>query len=193
MWDERHSVRDPIESWDPDPTLVQEVAAMTPGQALDLGTGDGRNAVWLAGHGWRVTAVDFSRVALDRARGHAAAAGVGVDWHLADLLEWTPPAKAFDLVALCFIHLPYEDRRSVYARAAAAVAIGGTLLIIGHDRSNISDGVGGPSDPDVLFTPDEIVSELDDSFSVERAEVARRPDSVAPAPLDAVVRATRRP
>ncbi len=192
LWDERHASRDPIESADADPTLGEVVAPMTPGTALDLGAGDGRNAVWLAQHGWRVTAVDFSTVALDRGRALATSAGVEVDWRHADLNEWTPPAGAFDLVALFFIHLPPEERRPVYARAAAAVAPGGTLLVVGHDRSNLTDGVGGPQDPVVLFTPDEIVRDLPAGFTVERAVVVRRPSSSAPAPLDSVVCAVRR-
>jgi SAM-dependent methyltransferase len=165
---------------------------MTPGTALDLGAGDGRNAVWLAERGWRVTAVDFSAVALDRGRALAATVGVELDWRLEDLLEWTPPAESFDLVALFFIHLPPDERHVVYARAAAAVRRGGTLLVVGHDRSNLSNGVGGPQDPDVLFSPGEIVRDLPAGFTVERADVVRRASSTQPAPLDAVVRAVRR-
>ncbi len=182
---------DPIESADADPTLVEDVAAMTPGVALDIGAGDGRNAIWLAQHGWRVTAVDFSTVALDRGQARAATAGVDVEWRLADLLEWAPPVGTFDLVALFFIHLPSDERHLVYARAVAAVARGGTFLVVGHDRSNLTDGVGGPRDPDVLFTPDEIVSDLPAGFVVERALTVRRAISTEPAPLDAVVRAVR--
>ena len=182
---------DPIESADADPTLVEEVGAMTSGVALDVGAGAGRNAIWLAEHGWRVTAVDFSTVALDRGRAMAATAGVDVEWRLADLLEWVPSADAFDLVALFFIHLPFDERQVVYARAATAVARGGTLLVVGHDRSNLTDGVGGPRDPDVLFTPDEIVSDLPAGFVVERAVTVRRATSTELAPLDAIVRAVR--
>lgn len=191
-WDERHASRDPIEAREADPTLVEEIGTLQPGRALDLGAGDGRNAVWLAAHGWHVTAVDFSRVALDRGRTLASSAGVEVEWLLADLLEWCPPAEAFDLVALFFIHLPPEERRPVYARAAAAVTGAGTLLVVGHDRSNLADGVGGPQDPAVLFTPDEIAGELPDDFTVERAEVARRGSPDGPGPLDAILRAVRR-
>jgi SAM-dependent methyltransferase len=192
MWDERHAAGDPIESPDPDPTLADEVAALIPGRALDLGTGDGRNAVWLARHGWRVTAVDFSAVALERGQALAASAGVEIDWLLADLLDWAPPGGSFDLVALFFIHLPVEERRRIYARAAAAVAEGGSLLVVGHDRSNLTDGAGGPQDPDVLFTPDEIVSDLPDGFRVERADVVRRPGAGDRGPIDAVVHGVRR-
>jgi 2-polyprenyl-3-methyl-5-hydroxy-6-metoxy-1,4-benzoquinol methylase len=191
-WDERHASRDPIESHDPDPTLVAEVADLVPGRALDVATGDGRNATWLASRGWRVTAVDFSSVALDRARASAMRAGVDVDWVQADLLDWTPPADAFDLVTVLFLHLPPDERRVAYARAAAAVRPGGTFLVVGHDRTNLVDGVGGPQDETVLFTPAEIAVELS-GFTVTRSEVVRRPETDGRGPLDAVVRAVRDP
>ncbi len=165
---------------------------MTPGTALDLGAGDGRNAVWLAERGWHVTAVDFSAVAVERGRALAATRGVDLEWRLEDFLEWTPPAESFDLVALFFIHLPPDQRQLVYARAAAAVQRGGTLLVVGHDRSNLTHGSGGPQDADVLFSPGDIVRDLPAGFMVERADVVRRPSGAAPAPLDAVVRAVRR-
>lgn len=191
MWDERHAARDPIESHEPDATLVDAVARLAPGRALDLATGDGRNALWLAARGWRVTAVDFSQVALDRAHRSADAAGVDVDWVLADLLEWRPPVRAFDLVAVVFLHLPLDDRRRAYAAAAEAVAPGGRLLVIGHDRSNLTAGVGGPQDPAVLFTADEIAEDLP-GLRVERAERVVRLSGGSGA-IDAVLVAVRPP
>jgi 2-polyprenyl-3-methyl-5-hydroxy-6-metoxy-1,4-benzoquinol methylase len=190
LWDERHAARDPIESFEPDLTLVDEIGSLRPGRALDLGAGDGRNAIWLASQGWHVTAVDFSQVALDRGRALATARGVRVEWQLADLLEWSPGASRFDLVTLFFIHLPPDERRDVYARAAAAVAPGGTLLIVGHDRTNLADGVGGPQDPTVLFTPGEVAADLA-GFTVDRAEVVRRRAPDGGGPIDAIVRAVR--
>jgi 2-polyprenyl-3-methyl-5-hydroxy-6-metoxy-1,4-benzoquinol methylase len=190
LWDERHAARQPIESFEPDPTLVDEIGSLRPGRALDLGAGDGRNAIWLAIQGWQVTAVDFSQVALDRGRALATASGVRVEWQLADLLEWSPGASRFDLVTLFFIHLPSDERRDVYARAAAAVAPGGTLLIVGHDRTNLVDGVGGPQDPTVLFTPGEVAADLA-GFRVDRAEVVRRRVLDGDGPIDAIVRAVR--
>lgn len=190
FWDERHASHDPIESSEPDPTLVAEVTGSSPGRALDIATGDGRNAIWLASRGWRVTAVDFSGVALDRARRSARLAGVDVDWHQADLLEWSPPARAFDLVCVLFLHLPSTARGKVYARAAEAVRPGGTLLVVGHDLSNLSEGAGGPRDPDVLLTPASVVADLR-GFSIVRAEVVRRPGAPERGPLDAVVCAVR--
>jgi SAM-dependent methyltransferase len=190
LWDQRHAAQDPIESTEPDPTLVDEIGSLRPGRALDLGAGDGRNAIWLASRGWQVTAVDFSSVALERGRARAATDGVEVDWRLADLLEWAPEARAYDLVTLFFIHLPGAERRKVYARAADAVAPGGTLLIVAHDRTNLANGVGGPQDPDVLVSPGEVAAELP-GFGIDRAETARRPAPDGRGPIDAIVRAVR--
>ena len=192
LWDERHAGRDPIESSEPDPTLVEVGATLEPGRALDLGSGDGRNAIWLAQRGWRVTAVDFSAVAIERARSRAAAVGADVEWRREDLLAWRPDPASYDLVVLVFIHMPIEDRQRVYGGAAAAVAPGGSLLVIAHDRSNLVDGVGGPQDPSVLFTPSEIVAGLEPGFEIIRAETARRGSDRGPVPIDAVILARQR-
>lgn len=189
-WDERHAAREPIELIEIDPSLEEEVARLTPGRALDLGAGDGGNAVWLARRGWRVTGVDFSSVGLERARALARAHGVAVDWVLADLLEWQPPEASFDLVTLVFIHMAPADRRAVHRMAVRAVAPGGTLLVVGHDRSNLGEGTGGPQDPNVLFTAAEIAAELP-GLSVERAETVRQPVGDDRYRIDAVVRAVR--
>jgi 2-polyprenyl-3-methyl-5-hydroxy-6-metoxy-1,4-benzoquinol methylase len=190
LWDQRHAAQQPIESTEPDSTLVDEIGSLRPGRALDLGAGDGRNAIWLAERGWKVTAVDFSQVALERGRSRSEAGGVTVDWQLADLLEWSPEARAYDLVTLFFIHLPGTERRGVYARAADEVAPGGTLLIVAHDRANLADGVGGPQDPDVLVSPGEVAAELP-GFRIDRAETMRRPAPDGRGPIDAIVRAVR--
>jgi argininosuccinate lyase len=189
-WDKRHAKAVHVETSGPNPQLMAACADLRPGRALDLGTGDGTNAVWLARHGWEVTAVDFSPVGLDKGRAQAAAEGVAVTWVMADLREYEPPSGAFDLVTLLFLHLPPDERRPIYARAAAAVAPGGTLLVVGHDRSNLEHGVGGPRDPAVLFTPEEIVAELP-GFDIVQGEVVARPTPSGRAALDAVVRAVR--
>ncbi len=190
LWDARHSAHDPIEAHEPDPTLVAVARDLAPGRALDLGTGDGRNAIRLAADGWRVTAADFSGVALERAAAAAEAMGVEIDWRLVDLLTWEPDARAFDLVLLMFIHLPGDERRGVYERAAAAVAPGGSLLVVGHDLLNLAEGVGGPQDPDVLFVPAEVVAGLPAGFTVVQAATVRRGPGAA-VPIDAVVHARR--
>jgi SAM-dependent methyltransferase len=182
--------------WSDEPSrfLAEEAADLAPGRALDLGTGEGRNAVWLAEQGWRVTGVDFSDVALSRARNRAVAKGVRVDWVLADLVSYEPPRNSFDLVAILYVHILPADRRTGLDRAAGALVPGGILLVVGHDRSNLTEGNGGPRDPAVLYTPEEIARELP-GLQIERAErVCRSVEAKgrdAPA-IEALVRARRR-
>ena len=173
--------------------VVDEVAGLRPGAALDLACGAGRNAVWLAGQGWRVTAVDFSGVALRMARGLEAERRVSVEWVEADVLAWTPPARAYDLVCVLYLQLPAGERRTALARAADAVRPGGTLLVLGHDLLNLTEGWGGPTQADVLFTPDDVVAEIGD-LRIEKAERVRRTvddPGAAREAIDALVRATR--
>jgi SAM-dependent methyltransferase len=188
-WRERHA-----HGYDePSRFLVAEVESLPSGRALDIACGMGRNAIWLAERGWRVTGVDYSEVALAEARRRAAERGVQVDWVLADVTEWTPPAEAFDLVAVLYLQLPAHERRLVLERAAASLAQGGRIVVLGHDLSNLTEGWGGPSTPEVLFTPQDVAAELA-GLAVERAErVVRRvedEDGVHEA-IDALVRARR--
>jgi SAM-dependent methyltransferase len=189
-WDDRHAASEPIESDAPNEALVAAVSLLEPGRALDLGCGDGVNAVWLAHAGWTVTAVDFSEVAIRLGRRRAADAGVEVGWVVADLLDFEAEAQAYDLVALLFIHSPFHERRLILERAASAVAPGGRLLVVGHDRTNLTEGTGGPQDPEVLFTAVEIAGELPGLWIVSTATV-RRPGPAERGPIDAVVVAAR--
>jgi SAM-dependent methyltransferase len=190
-WDRRYSETDLLWSATPNRFLVQEATDLPPGRALDLACGEGRNALWLAERGWHVTAVDYSTVAITKARDRAALAGSEVDFVCADLLDYSPPEGAFDLVLVLYLQLPAEERRLVLSRAEAAVAPGGTFLLIGHDLVNSTEGVGGPSDPGLLYTPEQIVDEVP-SLDVERAERMLRDVSDADRPaIDALVRARR--
>ncbi len=191
LWDARHAAHDPIESAEADPTLVEVAATLTPGAALDLGAGDGRNAVWLAAHGWSVTAVDFSAVALE------PRAGAGGEDRRRRRLA---PRGLADLAAACGflrpcragLHPPARGRAATDLRDRSdAVAPGGTLLVVGHDRANLDEGAGGPRDPDVLFTPGDIVRDLGPGWRIVRADTIRRPGSTEPAPIDAIVVAVR--
>jgi SAM-dependent methyltransferase len=133
-WDARYRESERIWSGKPNDVLVREVTGMTPGRALDLGCGEGGDAVWLARRGWQVTAVDISGVALERAARHAAEAGVAeaIDFQRHDLAASFPDGE-FDLVSAHFLHSRGEMRREeILRRAAAAVAWGGVLLIVGH-------------------------------------------------------------
>ena len=192
-WNRKHGEAGLLFGADPNRFLVAEVEALPPGRALDLACGAGRNAVWLAKRGWRVTGVDFSDVALANARALAVDRGVEIEWVEADLVEWEPAARSFDLVAVLYLQLPAEERRLVLSRAAEAVAPGGTLLVVGHDLRNLDEGYGGPRDPRVLFTPGEVAGELP-GLEIERAERVLRPvqteDGEAQA-IDALVRARR--
>ena len=190
-WDLRYSQPDLLWSATPNRFLVKEAAELAPGRALDLACGEGRNALWLAERGWTVTGVDYSAVAIEKARRRAHDEGADVDFVCADLLEYQPSPSAYDLVLVLYLQLPSPDRRLVLSRAAGAVATGGTFLLVGHDVANMTDGVGGPSDPDVLYTADDIVSEVP-GLVIEKAERVLRdvPDEDRPA-IDALVRAHR--
>jgi SAM-dependent methyltransferase len=192
-WNRKHGEAGPLFGVEPNRFLVAEVEGLTPGRALDLACGAGRNAVWLAEQGWTVTGVDFADVALANARDLAAERGVEVEWAQADLREWEPPARAFDLVAVLYLQVPAEERRLALGRAAEAVAPGGTLLVVGHDLENLNGGHGGPKDPRVLFTPDEVAGELP-GLEIEKAERVLRPvatDGGEVQAIDALVRARR--
>lgn len=158
----------------PNATFAAATEGLEVGRALDLGAGEGRNAIWLASRGWAATAVDFSDVALDKANLLAAHAGVEVETVVADVAEYVP-ATEFDLVAVIYLHLSASIRTAVYRRAAQAVAPGGTLIVLGHDATNIAEGYGGPQDPDVLFAPDDVVTDISNTgLVVERSERVRR-------------------
>ena len=154
-WEARYA--DGLTRWsgDVNASLASEVAGLPPGTALDLGCGQGGDAIWLAAHGWTVTATDIAQSALDTGAAPAAAAGVAapITWEQHDLGD-SFPAGRFDLVAASFLHSPVELPRSAILRlAAAAVAAGGTLLVIGHAPS----ATHAHAD---LQTADEIVAEL---------------------------------
>jgi SAM-dependent methyltransferase len=190
-WNRRYGETDLVWTAEPSRFLVAEAEALAPGRALDLACGEGRNALWLARRGWDVVGVDFSEVALEKARARAARDGVALELVCADLLDYRPPRLAFDLVLVFYLHLPAPERRLVLACAAEAVAPGGTLLLVGHDADNLARGAGGPSDPAVLYTPDEIAAELP-GLTIEKAErVLREVEGERRPAIDALVRATR--
>jgi 2-polyprenyl-3-methyl-5-hydroxy-6-metoxy-1,4-benzoquinol methylase len=186
-WNERYAAQPLLWNVDPGPFLGGEVGGRPPGHALDLGAGEGRTALWLAEHGWTVTAVDFSDVALDRGRQRAEDVGVGgqIEWICADLLEFDPAGGAYDLVLMMFVHLRQPPRRRLLRAAAGALAPGGMVLIAGYDSRHRTEGQGGVRDPEILFTPEDLVADLD-GLRIERAE-----SMVVGEAVDAIVRAVR--
>jgi 2-polyprenyl-3-methyl-5-hydroxy-6-metoxy-1,4-benzoquinol methylase len=189
-WNVRHGEAGLLFGAEPNRFLVAEVAELRPGRALDLACGSGRNAVWLARQGWSVVGVDYADVALGQARVLAAERGVEVDWIEADVREWEPPARSFDLVVVLYLQLPAEERAPIMRRAADALTEGGTMLVVGHHSENLASGSGGPRDPRVLFTPDDLAAELDD-LRIEKAEAVLRPVEGERDAIDALVRARR--
>jgi ubiquinone/menaquinone biosynthesis C-methylase UbiE len=179
-WDERYAER---RQWSAGPNaLVAELLAdLPPGNAVDLAAGEGRHALWLAERGWRVTAVDFSAVGLERGREQAAAASLtGVAWEVADVLEWTAPEASTDLVLVAYLHLPEPETTALLRRAVGWLRPGGRLLVLGHDADNVAHGVGGPQEPAILHSVERLapVAEL---LTVDRLEQVQRvtPEGVA--------------
>jgi SAM-dependent methyltransferase len=192
-WDRRYAGVENLWATRPNRFLVAEVASLAAGRALDLACGEGQNAIWLASLGWDVTGVDFSEVAIRKAATRAERDGVDVEFVCADLAEYEPAQASYDLVLVMYLHIPATRRRAVHEKAAAAVAPGGTFLLLGHDLTNLADGVGGPKDPDLLYTADEIASELR-GVAIEKATtVLRDVDGEERDAIDTLVRARRPP
>lgn len=221
FWDERYGGREQLFSGNPNGVLVTEVADLAPGQALDVGCGEGGDALWLARRGWRVTAVDISRVALARAtaaadaelapapvagaelaepvaldRATAAAWVVAprIAWVRADLTVVPPPAGSFDLVSVQYFPLPRQPDHAALRRLLAAVAPGGTLLVGGHDLADLPPAHDTEFDPAGFYQPAEIAGLLGEGWTVLVNETRPR---TAPAPEgtnhvhDTVLRARR--
>ncbi len=178
-WDARYAEHDRLWSAEPNALLVETVSPLAPGRALDLGCGEGADAIWLAERGWSVTGVDFSAVALERAARESAARRLHVRWVEADLRRYAPPAAAFDLIVVLYIHMPPRERTPFLADAVSGLAPGGRILVVGHDRENPPEA-HGPRQREILYTPEEIARELP-GLHVERAERIRRPLRTDPA------------
>lgn len=193
-WDLKYAGDELLWHAEPNRFLVEATGDLDPGTVLDVACGEGRNAIWLAGRGWSATGVDFSTVALRKARRLAATRRVDVDWIEVDVREWIP-AVSFDLVLLFYLQLPPSQRRTVFRTFAHSVAPGGHLVVVGHDSENLAAGIGGPQDPEVLFSAADVVADIGSSgLFVERAELVRRPvatDDGEVDALDALVRAVR--
>ena len=199
FWDERYGSAEQIWSGNPNPHLVGTAADLTPGAALDVGAGEGADALWLARHGWAVTAVDISQVALDRAARHAETAdpqaAARILWSKTDVLDWDPGVALYDLVSAQFMHLREPDLRDLHRRLARAVRPGGVLLVVGHHPSQVH-APHGPHRAELLFTAEDMGVSLDpaawdvSATSPERTVVDAEGQPVVM--RDAVLRAVRR-
>jgi SAM-dependent methyltransferase len=156
-WDQRYAASDLVWSREPNRFVAEELADLPPATAVDLAAGEGRNAIWLASRGWSATAVDFSQVALDK--GARLADGLDVTWVRADATTWQPP-EAVDLVVMAYFQVPAEDRRRAVRGAVRMLRPGGTLLLVAHDSTNLTEGTGGPQDPAVLMSAEDVLADL---------------------------------
>ncbi|HEY5853672.1 MAG TPA: class I SAM-dependent methyltransferase [Aldersonia sp.] len=165
-WDRRYADADLIWGAPPNQFVVEMCWSLPPRRALDLACGEGRNAIWLGERGWEVTALDFSQVALDKGRTVASRASRSVrgriTWHRADVVTEDLGTDTFDLIVIAYLHLPADERRTVLRHVVRALAPRGVLVLVGHDTTNIAQGFGGPQDPAILYTPDDIVSDITD-------------------------------
>jgi SAM-dependent methyltransferase len=201
-WEERYRSRTAVWSSQPNPQLVAEAAGLAAGTALDVGSGEGADACWLAARGWQVTAVDFAATALQRAAAQAGTLGAEVagriSWVHADLTSWVPAEGHFDLVSAQFMQLPATTRQALFTRLAAAVAPGGTLLIVGHHPSDTQTTVPRPPMPELFYTAEETAGSLDPGrwdvlVADARPRLATDPDGQEVTIHDAVLRARKRP
>lgn len=195
-WNERYRTAQLIWTAEPNRFLAEEAAGLSPGRALDLAAGEGRNAVWLAERGWTVRAVDFSDVALVKARQLARERGVAerVELQQADLRGYELGERVFDLVAVAYFQIPQAELAPILARAARAVSPGGTFLLVGHDSTNLVRGYGGPRSPDVLYTAEQVVAAIGGEIEIEKATTVDRPvrtDEGTRIAIDCLVRARR--
>jgi SAM-dependent methyltransferase len=199
FWDGVYREKAKRWSGNPNPQLIEEATGLAPGTALDLGCGEGADAIWLAQHGWTVTAVDVSAVALGRAAAHAIDAGLQdrIAWLQRDFASWHPE-EGFDLVSAQFLHSPLLPWRDSLSSAAAAVAPGGTLLVVGHHPEGLSPW-SGHNETDLLFTSQDLVEALTNgpgswriNVADSRERMATGPDGQQATVIDSVLRATRK-
>lgn len=203
FWEEMYRSRSTAWSGRPNPQLVTEAAELIPGTALDVGSGEGADAIWLAERGWHVTALDISATALMMGESKASQAGPEVSgritWRHADIISGSDPiAATYDLVTAHFFQLPSAQRAALHRRLAAAVSPGGTLLIVGHHPSDVHAGVGRFPMSDLMFTAEQIAAVLqpdqwDIVASEDRPRTVADDEGVARTVHDAVLNARRRP
>jgi 2-polyprenyl-3-methyl-5-hydroxy-6-metoxy-1,4-benzoquinol methylase len=193
FWEQFYGDRPQVWSGRPNAVLVEEISGLTPGTALDLGCGEGADAIWLAEQGWQVTAADISQAAIDRAAEHAATAGVAdrITWARHDFSQ-SIPTGLFDLVSAHFLHSPVDDPRdSALPAAVAAVGSGGTLLVVSHEAVPWHEHMVFPTAEEVLDSLAVDPAEWTVERLGSRPRRAKTPDGVEVDVRDSVVRVRR--
>jgi SAM-dependent methyltransferase len=199
FWNERYRGPAAIWSGEPNMRLVEETSTLTPGNALDVGCGEGADAIWLAERGWRVTAVDIASTALDRARAVDILPYVAerIVWQQGDLVANPPPAAAFDLVSSHFMQMAPDALATLIRGLGAAVVPGGTLLIVGHHPLDLLTTARRPRTPGVLYAAEDVAAllnpaEWDIAVCAARTRSAADPNNNPITVHDTVLRARRR-
>ncbi len=175
-WEDRYASAELAWSGNPNPVLVTEATPLTPGRALDIGSGEGADAFWLAQQGWQVTGVDIAVNALEKSRARAEAldptAASRIDWQQHDFTKWSPKPQSFDLVSSQFMHLPKPTMTTLFRSLAAAIAPGGTLLIVGHDASDVDETSHHRGHlAELMFTVEDVLDAIrEEQLLVEIAE-----------------------
>lgn len=194
-WDRKYEGRELVYGEAPNATLVEVATALERGRALDLASGQGRNAIWLATRGWTVDAVDFSSVALTRANDVASSAPRSVrerlTWVHADVTQLSTEPN-YDLVLMFYLHLPPNERQKAVSVAVSALKPDGILMILGHHSANIDSGVGGPQEAEILYTPQDLASDVGTGLTIVTAENRYR-DVTGGTAIDALLLASRPP
>lgn len=197
-WNERYSEREQRWSGEPNGALVAEVAGLSAGSALDVGCGEGADAIWLARQGWLVTGLDISTVAIERAQRAAGEADVAATWVVGDLSTAVSDGQRFDLVAMSYPALPTSSADRSVAALLGAVGSGGTLLVVGHDMLGSEHGRRHAEergfDPADYVQPRDVAERLGDGWEIQVDEVRRRetpPGFEGPDIDDLVLRAHR--
>ena len=195
-WDERYSATDLVWSAEPNRFVAELISPLTPGSAIDIAAGEGRNAIWLAQQGWTVTATDYSSVAVERMGARAAevlgAQAARLTPLVADATVAAPGGPAaYDLALFSYLQLPPAEWKVALRNGVEAVRPGGHVLVIGHSARNLTEGWGGPSAREVLYDPDEVVDAVEGlPVAVEHADIRVRPVDTEDGPrvaLDTVV------
>lgn len=192
-WDERYRSKPEIWSGEPNAVLVAEAADLPPGTALDAGAGEGGDAFWLAARGWKVTAADISSVAIERAARRASERGLAVTWLHADLAKASAPGT-YDLVTAHFLQAPKSQQQPLFRHLASAVAPGGTLLVVGHDFSDMAK-LPRPDLAEYGWAAEDVAGALGEGWTIEAAEARPRqatsPDGDEVTIHDTILRARR--
>ncbi|MBA3233152.1 MAG: class I SAM-dependent methyltransferase [Propionibacteriales bacterium] len=195
-WDTRYRDADLVWGHEPNQFVRAQCEGLPPGTAVDLACGEGRNALWLARQGWQPTGIDYSPVAIERARELTSREEPEVArrlrWHVGDVTTLRLDARSVDLAVISYLHVPPDQSATVVMAACDAVRAGGHLVIVGHDRRNLREGVAGPQDETLLLGAETLRETVEwvSGMTVELAETVERRTDAGTA-LDTLLRAVR--